>query len=351
MQRISDNIIVTRIIIAFGILVIIFAIGSAGYNLIEDISVFDGFYMTFITITTIGFTEVVDLSAAGRIFTVIIFVLGIGVISYIASQTTQIIFESELFRKRAMQKQIDNLEQHYIIAGYGRIGRRIANVLDDANIPIVIIELDEDTIEKIRKDNFLYIQGDAQDEQNLKDAGIKRAKGLIGALARDQDNIFVTLTGRDLNSDLFILTRTYEQKNTRKILRAGANKVISPYEIGADRMANAILRPNVDQFIDNILGETTQDYFFDEVRIFEDSPLVGQTLAEAQIRQKYSVVVIAIIPDDKQTIEFNPRGDDTLSKGDSLILIGDFEHIKKFREDVCKDFRTIDERVSNYDFI
>lgn len=351
MQRFTDNILISRIIIALVALLVVFATGSVGYNLIEGISVFDGFYMTFITITTIGFAELVELSVGGRIFTVGIFVLGVGVISYIASQATQIFFESELFRRRAMQKQIDNLEQHYIIAGYGRIGKRIAEVLDDANIPTVILEQDENTINNIKKDGLLYIEGDAQDEQNLKDAGIKRAKGLIGALSRDQDNIFVTLTARDLNADLFILTRTYEQKNTRKILRAGANKVISPYEIGADRMANAILRPNVDQFIDNILGRANQEYFFDEVKIFEDSPLIDRTLEEAQIRQKYSVVVIAIISDEGPSIEFNPGGDDTLQEGDSLVLIGDYDHIKEFREEACKDFRTIDERVSNYDFI
>lgn len=250
-----------------------------------------------------------------------------------------------------MQKQIDGLENHYIIAGYGRIGKRIASVLDNANVPIVILEHDEDVIQEIKKEGFLYLEGDAQDEQNLKDAGIKRAKGLIGALSRDQDNIFITLTARDLNSDLFILTRTYEQKNTKKIRRAGANKVISPYEIGADRMANAVLRPNVDQFIDSMLGQVNQDYFFDEAKIFEDSPLIGHTLAEAQIRQKFSVVVIAIISADNQAIQFNPGGDDILHEGDSLILIGDFDHIKKFREKGCKDFRTFDERVSNHDFI
>jgi voltage-gated potassium channel len=154
-----------------------------------------------------------------------------------------------------------------------------------------------------------------------------------------------------LNPDIFILTRTNEFQNRKKFLRAGANKVVSPYEIGADRMANTILRPNVDQFIDNILGGPTQDYVFDEVTISKGSPLAGKNLEEANIRQKYSVIIIAISPAESKQIQFNPEGEDSLSEGDSLILLGDFEHIKDFREEVCKDFRSLEERVSNYDFV
>lgn len=347
----AQNIIARRIIIATIILGVVFSLGSIGYYLIEGITLFDGLYMTFITITTIGFTEVTELSALGRFFTMGIFVIGIGIISYIASQTTQLLFESEIFRKKAMQQQINNLENHYIIAGYGRIGQRIAAVLNDANVDIVIIENDEEVIKELYESNFLYLEGDAQEEAILEQAGIKKAKGLVGSLSRDQDNIFVTLTARDLNRDLFILARTNEHKNTRKIIRAGANKVVSPYEIGADRMANVILRPNVDHFLDNILGGATQDYIFDEVKISEDSELAEKTLSEANIRENYSVIIIAINPSGEQQIQFNPGKDETLNEGDSLILLGNFEHIKAFRKEVCKDHRSIDERVSNYDFV
>lgn len=355
MQRfyndIIDNIIALRIAIALSILVIVFVIGSVGYHLIEGMRFFDGFYMTFITITTIGFSELTNLSEAGRILTMVIFVMGIGVISYIASQTTQLIFESEIFRKRAMKKQLEKMNQHYIVAGYGRIGHRIAEVLQEANIPVVVIENQESTIDRIREDKLLYVAGDAQDESTLKEAGVERAKGLICALSRDQDNVFVTLIGRELNPDIFILVRTNQHQNTKKILRAGANKVISPYEIGADRMANVILRPNVDQFMERILGGTTQDHVFDEVKIFEGSELAGKTLAEAQIRQKYFVVIIAIIPEDKENIKFNPGSKDKISVGDSLIVLGDVDRIEHLREKGCKDFRTLEERVSKHNFM
>lgn len=348
---IIDNIVALRIAIAFAILIVVFCIGSVGYHLLEDMGFFEGFYMTFITITTIGFAEMTTLSTGGRIFTMLIFVMGIGVISYIASQTTQLIFESEIFRRRAMKKQLDKMEQHYIVAGYGRIGHRIAEVLRGANIPLVVVENRESSIQRVQEDKLLYVEGDAQDETILKEAGIDRAKGLICTLSSDQDNVFVTLIARELNPDIFILVRTNQHQNTKKILRAGANKVISPYEIGADRMANVILRPNVDQFMDRILGGTSQDHVFDEVKISEGSELAGKTLAEAEIRQKYFVVIIAIIPESKEKIRFNPGSDDKISVGDSLIVLGDIQRIRKLREEGCKDFRTLKERVSKHDFM
>lgn len=348
---IIDSIIVLRISIALSILAVVFLLGSLGYHFIEGMPFFDGFYMTFITITTIGFTELANLSQTGRILTMVLFVMGIGVISYIASQTTQLIFESEIFRIRAMKKQLEKMDQHYIIAGYGRIGHRIAEVLKDADIPIVVIDNRESSLERVKNENLLYVAGDAQDEEVLKEAGIERAKGLICTLSRDQDNVFVTLIARDINPDIFILVRTNQHHNTKKILRAGADKVISPYEIGADRMANVILRPNVDQFMNRILDGTTQDHVFDEVKVFEGSELANKTLQDARIRQKYFVVIIAIIPEDQDSIQFNPGSQDKISVGDSLIVLGDFERIKHLREKGCKDFRTLEERVSNHDFI
>ena len=353
MNRFYSDIIESRIILRIGIatalLCIIFAIGSIGFHLIENMTFFDGFYMTFITITTIGFSELKNLSPAGRVLTMLTFVMGIGVISYIASQTTQLLFESELFRKRAMQKQLEKMENHYIVCGYGRIGHRIAEVLKEAGIPLVVVENRDSSIERVRHDGILYVRGDAQDESVLKEAGIERARGLICALSKDQDNVFVTLIARELNEDIFILVRTNERPNTRKIYRAGADKVISPYEIGADRMANVILRPHVDQFIYRITGGE-QDHVFDEVKVFEGADLAGKTLAEAKIRQKYFVVIIAIIPEENKGILFNPGSDDTLNVGDSLIVLGDVDRIEHLRGDGCNDNRDLSDRVSKHQF-
>ncbi len=346
---IIDNIVGLRIALATVFLAVIFLLGSVGYHFIEGMAFFDGFYMTFITITTIGFSELENLSSEGRILTMALFVMGIGVISYIASQTTQLLFESEIFRKRAMKKRLERMENHYIVCGYGRIGHRIAEVLQNANIPIVVVENRESSIERIQEDGLLYVRGDAQDENVLKEAGISRARGLICTLSRDQDNVFTTLIAREMNEELFILVRTNERQNTKKIKRSGADKVISPYEIGADRMANVILRPHVNQFIDQITGET-QDHVFDEIKIFEGSDLAGKTLAEAEIRQKYFVVIIAIIPSGREGILFNPGSDDRLKVGDSLIVLGDVDRIQRLRTEGCNDNRSLSDRVSNYNF-
>jgi voltage-gated potassium channel len=325
-------------------MVIIFMVGSTGYHFLEEMSWFEGFYMTFITISTIGFTELKNLSVEGRLFTVAIFVMGIGVISYIASQTTQLLFESELFFKRAMKKQLKKMEDHYIICGYGRIGHRIAEDLRDADLPLVIVENRDSSIERIKRDRLTFVEGDAQDEESLLEAGLMEAKALICTLSSDQDNVFTTLLARELRPDIFILVRTNEKKNRRKIVRAGADKVISPYDIGADRMANVILRPNVDQFIDKMTRGDQQDHTFEEVLISEDSQLAGKSLVEINVRNKYSVLIIAILSEDG-AMEFNPESDTVINSGDSMIILGDPSKIQKFRTEVCKDLRSLSERA------
>ncbi|MFN1835019.1 TrkA family potassium uptake protein [Balneola sp. MJW-20] len=343
-----ENSVLFRIGMAFLLLITIFIIGTSGYHFLEGMKWFDGLYMTFITITTIGFSELKSLTVEGRVFTMIIFVMGIGVISYIASQSTQLIFESELFFKRAMTKRLEKLEDHYIICGYGRIGHRIAEVLTNAGLPIVIVENRESSIQRIRRDNLLYVEGDAEEEQSLLDAGINKAKALICTLSSDQDNVFTTLLARELNRDIFILVRANESRNRRKALRAGANKVLSPYDIGADRMANVILRPNVDHFIDNISKDQYQEHSFDEAHISEDSVLAGKSLLDINVRKEYSVLIIAIIREDGQTI-FNPDSSVIINEGDSLILLGDQNKIQKFRKVVCDDHRTLSERAEHFE--
>jgi len=342
----TDNPGLKNIVTAFFIMLIIFTLGSTGYHFIEGMTWFEGLYMTFITISTIGFTELQTLSNEGRIFTMMIFITGIGVISYIASQTTQLIFEGEIFYKRAMQKRLEKMEQHYIICGYGRIGHRIAEVLNDAGLPLVVVENRASSIERLKEDKMPFIEGDAEDESTLLSAGIKKAQTLVCTLSSDQDNVFTTLLARDLNPDLFILVRTNENANRNRVLRAGADKVISPYEIGADRMANVILRPHVDDFLDSIAKYTMHDHTFDEALIAEGSILDGKSLAEINLRTQYGVLIIAIIPSGG-SIQFNPGSSSQINVGDSLILIGDLQQIDKFRLEVCNDTRPLSERTRN----
>lgn len=343
-SAVVENPAVIRIGIASAVMVFIFIIGTIGYHFIEGMGFFDSFYMTFITISTIGFREIKSLTIEGRIFTMAIFIFGIGVISYIASQTTQLFFESELFLERAMRKKLEKMEHHYIICGYGRIGHRIANVLAEANLPVVIVENRDSSIQRIQNDRFVYIHGDAQDENSLNQAGIDRAKALICTLSSDKDNVFTTLLAREMNPDLFILVRANENKNKLRIARAGANKVISPYDIGADRMANVILRPNVEQFIETMTRDDSQDHTFDEVLISEGSKLSGKTLAEINVRSTYEVLIIAIIAEGER-IKFNPKSSDVIETGNSLIILGDLKKIQSFRSEMCNDTRTLAERA------
>jgi voltage-gated potassium channel len=341
-----DNPGLKNIFTASLIMVVIFSIGSFGYHFIEGMTWFEGLYMTFITISTIGFTELHTLSNQGRIFTMLLFITGIGVISYIASQTTQLLFEGELFYKRAMKKRLKKMEHHYIICGYGRIGERIANVLKSAGLPVVVVDNNESSIERLKEDKMPFVDGDAEDEDTLLEAGIDKAKSLICTLSSDQDNVFTTLLARDLNPKLFILVRTNETTNKNRVLRAGADKVISPYEIGADRMANVILRPHVDQFVDSITKYTMQDHTFDEALIVEGSVLAEKSISEINLRTQYGVLIIAIIPKGDK-LQFNPDSSSQINVGDSLILIGDLKQIDKFRKEVCNDKRPLSERTRN----
>ena len=340
-----------RILIASLFLLLVFVIGTFGYHLLEGTSFFDGFYMTFITITTIGFSEIKHFSTGGRILTIVLAIFGIGSIAYIASQTTQAIFESELILKRALRRKLDHMQNHHIICGYGRIGRRIAEVLAESDIELVVVDNRPEIIARLRERGIPYVEGDAREEETLKRAGIEKARGLVCTLSNDEVNVFVTLIARELNSKLFILVRTNQQQNTRKILRAGADKVISPYEIGADRMANVILRPNVELFVDRIVKYTDEEHFFEEILITEGSVLDGKTIAEADIRSKYNLMVVAIIPAKTGKIMFNPGSKDRLTIGDTLIVLGERERIDRMRGEACADRRTLADRVAGADYL
>jgi voltage-gated potassium channel len=243
-----------------------------------------------------------------------------------------------------MRKQLQKMEDHYIICGYGRIGHRIAEDLRSADLPLVIVENRDSSIDRIKRDKLTFVEGDAQSEESLIEAGIMKAKALICTLSSDQDNVFTTLLARELRSDIFILVRTNEKQNRRKILRAGADKVVSPYDIGADRMANVILRPNVDQFIDKMTRGDQQDHTFEEVMIAEDSELSGKSLVEINVRNRYSVLIIAILS-ETTGMNFNPESDTIINSGDSMIILGDPAKIQRFRTEVCRDLRSLSERA------
>ena len=324
-----------EIIVATFFLFALLVVGTFGYVHLEGWGWVDALYMTFITMSTIGFGEVEELSVAGRFFTIFIGLLGIGIVAYIATRSAQLLLADRNLRRRQLIKRIRRMENHYIICGYGNIGRRIAQDLDRARHPFVVIDWQQDVVEDLQEAVLPHVSGDAEEEETLREAGIERARGLILTLPEDSTNVFVALMARELNPKIFILARTNNRKNRSKLLHAGANKVISPDEIGADRMAQVILRPNVDRFMEHVLQTGALGLHMEEVMVEAGAPLDGKSLAQARLRQQFDAVVVALIDAETGEMKFNPRASDLIHAGDVLIVLGNHEMIERLREDGC----------------
>jgi voltage-gated potassium channel len=325
----------TEMLAAVAFLFALLGIGTVGYTVIERWPLADGLYMTFITLTTIGFSEVHELSTVGRVFTIIIGLTGILTVTFIAARSAQLLLAAKGLRQRQLMQTISRLSEHYVLCGYGRIGKRIADDLRRSGVPFVIIENDDLKLETLEKTALLYIAGNAEEEETLETAGIDRARGLILTLPEDAVNVFVTLLAREMNPDLFILARTNKLANRRKLLTAGADKVVSPYEIGADRMAQVILRPTVDRFMERVLHADALNLTMDEVTVADGAPLAGKSLAESNLRKNFDAIVVSIMDGKTLEMKFNPVATDRINAGDTLIVLGSREMIAKLRQDGC----------------
>jgi voltage-gated potassium channel len=314
---------------------LLLGVGTIGYTVIEGWTPLDSLYMTFITLTTIGFAEVHSMSDAGRVFTIAIGIVGIGSVAFIATRSVQVLLTSQRLRLRQITKMIQKTSDHYIICGYGRIGSRIAQDLARVGVPFVVIERSSAKIERLEKEDLLYVEGDAEEEEILTASGIERAKGLILTLPEDSSNVFVTLVAREINPDLFILARTDKHQNQKKLLRSGADKVISPYEIGADRMAQVILKPQVDRFMERVLHTGALNLVMEEVPIEEGAPIAGKTLADSKFRQQFDAIVVSIIDGVTRNMLFNPESNVVMKAGDVLIVLGSGEMVERLRTGGC----------------
>ncbi|GMQ83045.1 MAG: potassium channel protein [Rhodothermia bacterium] len=324
-----------ELLIATLFLLGLMGIGTVGYSMIEQWSLSDGLYMTFITMTTIGFQEVNELSSFGRILTIFIGLAGIGTVAFMATRSAQILVMGQRLKQRQLMQTISKLSDHYILCGYGRIGMRIAENLRRSGVPFVIIENAENKVDRLKTSHLLYIDGDAEEEESLEAAGITKARGLILTLPEDSVNVFVTLVAREINPDLFILVRTDKHENRRKLIRAGADKVVSPYEIGADRMAQVILRPAVDRFMEKVLHTEALNLMMEEVTVRHGASLAGKSLAESNLRQHFDAIVVSIMDGNSLEMKFNPDATDRINAGDTLIILGSQEMIQNLRKDGC----------------
>ncbi|MEZ4485306.1 MAG: NAD-binding protein, partial [Syntrophotaleaceae bacterium] len=316
------------------VLIITIGLGTLGYTLIEGWKLFDALYMTVITLATVGFREVHPLSGHGRAFTVVLIIFGAGTIAYTIGSLLQFMVEGQLqtiLGRKKMAKQIGKLQNHYIICGYGRIGTQISSEFRSRPVPFVVVERDPELCQRLSEEDIPFVQGDATDDDALIEAGIQRARGLITAVASETANVYITLTARGLNPDLFILARCGEEGTEKKLIRAGASKVISPYKIGANRMAWAMLRPSVVDFIDIAAGNQNLELQLEEIRVAPGSTLVAKTLVSSGIRRDWGIMIIAIKKNNGQML-FNPESTTPIQAEDVLITIGERPAIQKLEQ-------------------
>ena len=313
---------------------IIFALGVIGYMLIEKWSFLDAVYMTAITVTTAGFMEVHELSSAGRIFTSIVLVAGVGYFFYIAGLIIQSIVEGEikaiLGRKR-LDKKIRKLKNHYIICGYGRIGRVLSQLIKEDTKDIVVVEKDENLVEILEKDKMHYLNGDSSEEEVLEKAGIKNASFLIAALGTDTANVFLVLTARQLNPDIYIMARASSPDVKNKLIIAGANFVESPYDIGAISMGLKLLRPSVSRFLSIALSRKKEGIQIDEIFVPKKSKYTNIALKDSGIRQDFNLIIISIKKASGEML-FNPHFETLIEPGDTVIVMGKTPDLKKFAQ-------------------
>ncbi len=306
------------------LLVLILLVGTLGYVLLEGWPVLDALYMTIITITTVGFGEVNVVSSSGRIFTIGIIFMGMGIMAYSLGMVAQIMVETQvrtILGRRKLGKELRSIKNHYVVCGFGRIGKIIARGLNNQEVPLVVIDQSLDSKELLEDQNIPHIIGDATSDDILIEAGIERARGLVAVVLSDADNLFITMTARGLNPKLFILSRADEEATEKKLMRAGANKVVLPYLIGGMRMVHTILRPVVMDFIDFTMHESNIELKLEELVVGENSSLNGISLLNSGIRKEMNVIIVAIRKKGGDMI-FNPSSETLINAGNTLIALG-----------------------------
>jgi voltage-gated potassium channel len=281
--------------------------GSLGFMWLEGWNFCDSLYMTVTTLTTVGYGETHPLDRAGRIYNMVLILSGMGVLFYIVGSLARAVVEGEIHAalgRRKLIKHIKRLKNHYILCGFGRIGEIVARQLKGRGLSLVIVENDAALLARLEASGYYFINGDATREDILQEAGIERARGLISTLPSDSDNVYVVLTARSLNPNLFIVARGEEIGSEKKLLRAGADKVESPYEMGGQKMAQTIMRPTVVTFMELAMKEGV-DWTMEEIAVGQTSPLLGVPLKDSGIRQNLNLILVAIKRADGELL-FNP---------------------------------------------
>ncbi len=318
-------------------LLVLPAIGVAGYCWIEGWPVLDALYMTVITLSTVGYTEVHPMSSAGRIFTMGLIAGGGVLAAYALTQVAQIVFSGELRSSWVAQKRrrmLAELSQHFIVCGYGRVGRNVVTELQSEQLPFVVIEPQPEKVTAVQESGALAVQGDAAVEGVLRQAGIERARGLVACAKTDADNVFIVLTARSLRPDLIIVARADVEESEAKLRRAGASRVILPYHITGRRMVTMLVRPDVADFLDEVSHTSGLELVLEQIQIAPTSPLAGLALAVAQARHDFEVTVLACKHADGQW-NTRPHSETVVQPGCQLIALGTLPNLQKLLALAC----------------
>ncbi len=313
-----------------GALLLVIAIGVIGYMAIEGWSFLDALYMTVITISTVGYKEIHELSSSGMVFSIVLIIGGVGVLFYSLTTIAQYVVEghlADIMGRRRMKERIAKLKEHFILCGYGHVGREVARALKNEGKPFVVIDLSQEAIDRAGKEGCLYIQGNATKDDVLNEAGIKQAVGLVAAVGSDPDNISITLSAKGIYPNVLVVARAYDEESESKLKRAGADRVVFPLRLGGRRMAMLTLHPLVIDFI-----ETTTTYgrdremFLEDIKVGPGSPVVRMTLKEGQ-GCCGGAVVLAVKKKDG-TLLAHPSPETLLELGDELVVIGTREQLR-----------------------
>jgi len=320
-----------RIVVYF---ILLLTIGSAGFYFIggEKWSLIDSLYMTVITLSTVGYGEVHKLDDLAKVWSILLIIFGVTGIGALLRTINEEFIQSKLFWNKKMIKNISKLKNHYIICGYGRMGAVIARELDDKNQKFLIIENNEQKVEIIRSKGMLCINGDATSDEILQNAQIDKAAGVAVVLDTDQENLFVTMTIKTTNPDIFLLSRCAKEYNESKLLRAGANKVINPYKAGGHRMAEMLSKPQVEDSISVVSPKHADlNLTLDEISLKKCKEYDNVTINDSKIRENYDVNIVGIIKDNGESI-INPEPDTLLNTNDIILLIGDEDKMSVFKD-------------------
>lgn len=331
---------VKNALIAF---VCVILIGTFGYMIIEHLDFLEALYMTIITISTVGYREIAtEPSAAGEIFTIFMIICGLGTVVYFTTSVVELLIEGrilDIMGRRRFLRELKELSGHYIICGYGRVGKQIAGECQHRGASVVIIERDNDAFESCVNDGFIAIKGDATEEADLRKVGIENAKGLVTAVSSDADNLFVTMTARIIRPDIFIVGRCNSDHSESKLYRAGADRALSPHNVGGRKMAALVMKPLVCDFLDVVTHGELVELTLDDVMVKSGSPVVGRKIKEI-VSGEFKGIIILGIKRIKREYMVNPGGGTVIENEDILIISGPADMRRKFMK-LCNPERQL----------